>query len=90
MIIFARMETLEYHKSQRGISKKDITNTRNELVRLALHIINAFLFFGSIYVLLALENSVYLELAKATLLLSLVLFIHLASKDSNRVSKNNS
>jgi hypothetical protein len=81
---FAGMETLDFIKSRRGISKKEYTNAKNELVQIGLYLLNAVLFIGSVYVLIAVPNAVYTELSKAMALVSLVLFIHLTSKESIR------
>lgn len=84
---FAGMETLDFIKSRRGISKKEYTNARNELVQIVLYLLNAVLFIGSVYILITVPNAVYTEFSKATVLVSLVLFIHLASKESIRQGK---
>jgi len=88
MFKFAGMETLDYMKSRRGFSKKDYTNAGNELAQIVLYFLNAVLFIGSVYVLIAVPNAVFAELSKAMVLVSLLLFIHLTSKESIRQGKS--
>lgn len=81
------MESIEYIKSQRSIDKKDLSKTKSELAQFVLYLMSLLLFIGSIYFLVAGQNVLYLELAKATAIISLVLFIYLASKDSSNIRK---